>query len=117
MPVLPDEAIGAERLIGLGQGRLRERPLEGGRADLRPVMDRLDALLCADPDLGRLPGRFLFTLDDGRGDLLDRLTRAGKRGTDLGSMALGDGLACMRGSAGSGGRHGEKLRRRPGVHP
>ncbi len=70
--------------------------LAGGRADLRPVMDRLDALLCADSDLGRLPGRFLFTLDDGRGDLLDRLTGAGKRGTDLGCVMLGDDAAQLR---------------------
>jgi precorrin-3B synthase len=70
--------------------------LAGGRADLRPVIDRLDTLLCADPHLGLLPGRFLFTLDDGRGDLLDRLTGAGKRGTDLGCVALGDDMAQLR---------------------
>ncbi|MDT5145943.1 MAG: precorrin-3B synthase [Mycobacterium sp.] len=70
--------------------------LAGGRADLRPVIDRLDTLLCADPHLGLLPGRFLFTLDDGRGDLLDRLTGAGKRGTDLGCVALGDDVAQLR---------------------
>lgn len=49
----------------------------GGRVDLRPVAQRLDALLCGDPQLGRLPGRFLFVLDDGRGDLIDRTTDAG----------------------------------------
>lgn len=49
----------------------------GGRADLRPVATRLDALLCADPRLAGLPGRFLFVLDDGRGDLLDRSADAG----------------------------------------
>jgi precorrin-3B synthase len=70
--------------------------LAGGRADLRPVINRLDTLLCADPDLARLPGRFLFTLDDGRGDLLDRLTGAGKLGTDLGCVALGDDMAQLR---------------------
>ena len=67
--------------------------LAGGRADLRPVINRLDTLLCGNPRLGRLPGRFLFTLDDGRGDLLDRLTGAGRRGTDLGCVALGDDVA------------------------
>ena len=64
--------------------------LAGGRADLRPVATELDALMLADANLGRLPGRFLFTLDDGRGDVLDRLTGTEKRGTDLGFVALGD---------------------------
>ncbi|MEB3069916.1 nitrite reductase [[Mycobacterium] vasticus] len=44
----------------------------GGRADLRPVAAQLDALLRADPRLAGLSGRFLFVLDDGRGDLIDR---------------------------------------------
>lgn len=61
----------------------------GGRADVRPVAQRLDALLCADPRLAGLPGRFLFTLDDGRGDLLDR------RG-DAGLVALSDTEAQLR---------------------
>jgi precorrin-3B synthase len=62
----------------------------GGRANLHPVALSLDAALRADPALGRLPGRFLFTLDDGRGDLLDRLTGTGRRGTDLGLVVLTD---------------------------
>ncbi|MDT5227171.1 MAG: precorrin-3B synthase [Mycobacterium sp.] len=70
--------------------------LAGGRADLHPVVTRLDTLLCTNARLGLLPGRFLFTLDDGRGDLLDRLTGAGKRGTDLGCVALGDEVAQLR---------------------
>lgn len=55
----------------------------GGRADLRPVADRLDRALCADPRLAALPGRFLLVLDDGRGDLVDR-------SCDLGLVALDD---------------------------
>lgn len=55
--------------------------LSGGRADLRPTAASLDAALVADPLLARLPGRFLFALDDGRGDL-------GDRASDLGLIAL-----------------------------
>jgi precorrin-3B synthase len=70
--------------------------LAGGRADLRPTITHLDTLLCTEQRLGLLPGRFLFTLDDGRGDLLDRLTGAGKRGTDLGCVALSDDTVQLR---------------------
>ncbi|WP_431887319.1 nitrite reductase [Nocardiopsis alba] len=61
----------------------------GGRADLRPVAAELDRLLCANPRLASLPGRFLFVLDDGRGDLLTRAC-------DLGLVALDDGSAQLR---------------------
>ena len=70
--------------------------LAGGRADLRCVATQLDELLCADAKLALLPGRFLFTLDDGRGDVLDRITGVGKHGTDLGCVALGDGVVQLR---------------------
>ncbi|MGL5860247.1 MAG: hypothetical protein ACRCY9_03195, partial [Phycicoccus sp.] len=63
--------------------------LAGGRADLRPVAAHLDTLLCANPGLAGLPGRFLFVLDDGRGDLLDREA-------DLGLVALDDVTAQLR---------------------
>ncbi|MFC4000528.1 precorrin-3B synthase [Prauserella oleivorans] len=43
--------------------------LHGGRADIRPLVSALDRAICARPDLARLPGRFLFALDDGRGDV------------------------------------------------
>lgn len=70
--------------------------LSGGRADLRPVVDELDRRLCADPALAELPGRFLFVLDDGRGDLVDR-------SCDLGLVALDEQTGQVRlGSAGWG---------------
>lgn len=70
--------------------------LAGGRADLRGVARDLDVALRGDVDLSLLPGRFLFTLDDGRGDLMGRLTGVGRRGTDLGLVALDGRRAQLR---------------------
>lgn len=53
----------------------------GGRADLRSVAVELDRRLCAEPTLARLAGRFLFVLDEGRGDV-------GHRTLDLGVTAV-----------------------------
>jgi precorrin-3B synthase len=48
-------------------------PLTGrdgaGFADVRPLVAELDQALCARPGLAELPGRFLFAVDDGRGDV------------------------------------------------
>ena len=63
--------------------------ITGGRADLRPVARALDEGLCARPSLAGLPGRFLFVLDDGRGDLLDRTL-------DLGLVAVSETEAQLR---------------------
>ncbi|MBB6120962.1 nitrite reductase [Nocardiopsis algeriensis] len=59
------------------------------RADLRPVAAALDELLCAAPHRAALPGRFLFVLDDGRGDLIER-------SCDLGLVALDEHVAQLR---------------------
>lgn len=42
----------------------------GGVADVRQLVTDLDTRLCSTPDLEDLPGRTLFALDDGRGDVL-----------------------------------------------
>ncbi|MBB4910955.1 nitrite/sulfite reductase [Actinophytocola algeriensis] len=48
-------------------------PLTGrdgaGLADVRPLVSELDAALRGNAGLAALPGRFLFALDDGRGDV------------------------------------------------
>ena len=77
---LAPEIVGAFERTGLLPSRTHElvrnfmmSPLsgrQGGRADLRPVLVELDDLLRAEPELAGLPGRFLFVLDDGRGDLV-----------------------------------------------
>jgi precorrin-3B synthase len=72
----------------------------GGVVDVRPWVAALDAGLCADPALVALPGRFLVTLDDGRGDV------AGLDG-DVGLLALDPGkVALPLGGADSGLRAG-----------
>jgi precorrin-3B synthase len=63
--------------------------LAGGRADLRLIGRALEAALLSDPRLRLLPGRFLFALDDGRGDLIDRQC-------DLGLVSLDESTAQLR---------------------
>ncbi|WP_246592403.1 nitrite reductase [Nocardioides daeguensis] len=97
--LLDEAALAALEATGLLPSRAHDRVrnvlvspqtgLAGGRADLRPVLAALDALLLADPALADLPGRFLFTLDDGRGDLADKHL-------DLGLVALDDATAQLR---------------------
>jgi precorrin-3B synthase len=43
--------------------------LHGGCVDLRPMITELDQAIVAQPALAALSGRFLFALDDGRGDV------------------------------------------------
>lgn len=62
-------------------------PLAGldGRSPLRPLVEELDVALLAGPEFAALPGRFLFSLDDGTGG-------AGLAGCDVGLRWAGDGL-------------------------
>ncbi|MFI2784087.1 precorrin-3B synthase [Streptomyces sp. ALB3] len=68
-------------------------PLSGldgfGTVDIRPWLTGLDRLLCASDSTTALSGRFLFALDDGRGDV-DAL------GADLTLVGDGDGSALLR---------------------
>lgn len=96
---LPAEVVEAIRDTGLLPHPAHElvrnilvSPLTGlhsGRADLRPVTRELDERVCATPSLASLPGRFLFVLDDGRGDLASR-------STDLGLVALSSDAVQLR---------------------
>ncbi|MEU7220099.1 nitrite/sulfite reductase [Nocardia iowensis] len=73
------ELTGRLAAAGLLPSRTHERvrniiasPLSGrigGAADVHPLVPVLDAGLLAAPRLAELPGRVLFTLDDGRGDI------------------------------------------------
>jgi len=62
-------------------------PLAGlcGRPDVRPLVDALDRGLRAELALAALPGRFLFSVDDGSG-------RAGLGASDVGLRRRGGGV-------------------------
>ncbi|WP_206051518.1 nitrite reductase [Nocardioides ferulae] len=102
-PRLPAEVLAALEATGLLPSRshdvsrnLMASPqtgLAGGRADLRTVLAALDRALLADPVLAGLPGRFLFVLDDGRGDLLDHRCDLGLVALDreVGQLRVGEG--------------------------
>lgn len=68
-------------------------PLSGldglGAREVRPWLSALDALVCASEEAAGLSGRFLFALDDGRGDV-DAL------GADVTLRARDDGDADLR---------------------
>lgn len=94
---LPEEVVAAVERTGLLPSRAHDlvrnvmvSPLTGitgGRTDLRPVAAELDGWLLARAALAGLPGRFLFVLDDGRGDLV-------RQSADLGLVVL-DGTRCQ----------------------
>jgi precorrin-3B synthase len=60
----------------------------GGLADVRPWVRGLDAAIQQSPVLATLPGRFLFSIDDGRGDVSGI-------GADVGVQVLGDSVAFL----------------------
>ncbi|MDI3417755.1 precorrin-3B synthase [Streptomyces luteolus] len=95
------ELAGLLDAVGLLPSAAHERvrnvvasPLSGldgtGFADVRPWLTGLDAALCASDAARALSGRFLFALDDGRGDVAgldaDVTVRAGAGGTALLSL-------------------------------
>jgi precorrin-3B synthase len=96
---LPDEVLTAIEATGLLPSRSHElvrnivvspvTGIAGGRVDLRPTAAALDHGLCSDPTLAALPGRFLFVLDDGRGDVMSRAC-------DLGLVALDETTVQLR---------------------
>ncbi|MGW1813145.1 cobalamin biosynthesis protein CobG [Streptomyces sp. NPDC002125] len=94
------ELAGALEEAGLLPSARHERvrnvvasPLSGldglGATDVRPWLTGLDRLLCASESATALSGRFLFALDDGRGDV-DAL------GADLTLLGLADGGGLLR---------------------
>lgn len=66
----------------------------GGRADLRPLIGALDTALCAELVLAQLPGRFLFGLDDGRGDVAALRCDLAAVAADSGLFEIAIGRLC-----------------------
>ncbi len=98
----------SERLYGVGllpsitHERVRNilaSPLSGldGSYDVQALVGELDRGLCALPRLAGLPGRFLFALDDGRGDLA-------AVGADVGVRVVGEQVALLLAGEDSGVR-------------
>ncbi|WP_350274291.1 precorrin-3B synthase [Kribbella sp. HUAS MG21] len=98
---LSERLFSAGLLPSLAHERVRNilaSPLSGldgqSRYDVLPVALALDRALCARPGLAELPGRFLFALDDGRGDLADQQADVSVRAVDERT-----GLLCVGGRA------------------
>ncbi len=67
----------------------------GGLVDVRPWVTDLDHAIQSDPDLAGLPGRFLFSIDDGSGDVTGLCA-------DLGVHLLSDKAALLLSGADTG---------------
>lgn len=66
----------------------RVRNILASPLSFSPLVAALDAGLCADPELASLPGRFLFALDDGSGDVSGL-------GADAGIFPVGPGVLAL----------------------
>jgi precorrin-3B synthase len=95
---LTDRLAEAGLLPSLDHDRVRNvlaSPLAGldGGTDLTAIIRALDAGLCARRRLAELPGRFLFAMDDGRGDVAglgaDVAARVGAGGVVVNGLASG----------------------------
>ena len=71
----------------------------GGRVDVRPWVGELDHALQADPVLADLPGRFLFSIDDGTADVSGLAA-------DVGVQVVDDGVALLLAGRDTGVRLG-----------
>ncbi|WP_349268611.1 sulfite reductase [Mycolicibacterium parafortuitum] len=60
----------------------------GGLCDVRGLVAALDTAVQADPALAALPGRFLFGIDDGRGDISGLGADAGVHALDTSTAAV-----------------------------
>lgn len=75
LPELTDRVAALGLLPSLAHERVRNivaSPFTGlapGRPDVSSLVRDLDRALCADPAVAELPGRFLFAIDDGSGDV------------------------------------------------
>lgn len=96
---LSDRLFAAGLLPSIAHERVRNilaSPLSGldqeSRYDVMPVVAALDRALCERPALADLPGRFLFALDDGRGDLAELKADVTVRALDdrTGLLSVGD---------------------------
>ncbi len=104
---LADRVASAGLLPSITHERVRNiiaSPCSGcdgvGFVDARRLARDVDSALCAAPRLAELSGRFLFTVDDGRGDLAEL-------GADIGAIAVGeDEVAVLIG----GTDHGVRVR-------